>query len=81
MPWTDSLTGIPFQSFIDPVDNIRLSITFPDSTTATEFVGEIVAPIAAKWAGWSLGGGMNFNLLLVAWPNNNAIVSSTRYAV
>ncbi|KAF8596986.1 hypothetical protein BDV93DRAFT_527730 [Ceratobasidium sp. AG-I] len=78
--WTDSLTGIPFQSYVDPVHGIRLSTAFPASTTSTEFVGEIVAPISAKWVGWSLGGGMNRNLLLVAWPNGNAIVSSTRYS-
>ncbi|KAF8596985.1 cellobiose dehydrogenase [Ceratobasidium sp. AG-I] len=78
--WVDTLTGIPFQSYIEPVNGIRLSIAFPSSTTSTEFVGEIVAPISAKWVGWSLGGGMNRNLLLVAWPNNNAIVSSTRYS-
>ncbi|KAG8745775.1 hypothetical protein FRC10_007036 [Ceratobasidium sp. 414] len=77
--WTDATTGIPFQSFVDPVHGIRLSTAFPSSTTPTEFVGEIVAPIAAKWVGWSLGGGMNNNLLLVAWPNGNSIVSSTRY--
>ncbi|KAG8687354.1 hypothetical protein FRC12_017219 [Ceratobasidium sp. 428] len=77
--WTDPSTGIPFQSFVDPVHGIRLSTAFPASTTATEFIGEIVAPISAKWVGWSLGGGMNNNLLVVAWPNGNSIVSSTRY--
>ncbi|KAF8605228.1 cellobiose dehydrogenase [Ceratobasidium sp. AG-I] len=79
--WTDTLTGIPFQSYVDPVHGIRISITFPASTTATEFVGEIVAPIAAKWVGWTFGPGMNSNLMVVAWPNGNNIVASTRYAV
>ncbi|KAF8595031.1 CBD9-like protein [Ceratobasidium sp. AG-I] len=79
--WTDTPTGIPFQSFLDPVHGIRLSIAFPASTSSTEFVGEIIAPISAKWVGWSLGGGMNYNLLLVAWPWNGAIVPSTRYAL
>ncbi|KAG8697384.1 hypothetical protein FRC08_006563 [Ceratobasidium sp. 394] len=79
VPWTDPTTGIPFQSFVDPVHGIRLSIAFPSAASPTEFVGEIVAPISAKWVGWSLGGGMNNNLLLVAWPNGNSIVSSTRY--
>ncbi|QRV98090.1 GMC oxidoreductase [Ceratobasidium sp. AG-Ba] len=77
--WTDPSTNIPFQSFVDPVHGIRLSTAFPASTTSTEFVGEIVAPISAKWVGWSLGGGMNNNLLLVAWPNGNSVVASTRY--
>lgn len=78
--WTDSTTGIPFQSYVDPVHGIRLSIAFPPTSAgSTEFVGEIVAPINAKYVGWSLGGGMNNNLLLVAWPNGNSIVSSTRF--
>ncbi|KAJ1308933.1 hypothetical protein OPQ81_004617 [Rhizoctonia solani] len=76
--WTDSATGIPFQSYVEPVTGIRLSTAFPSSTTPTEFVGEIIAPISSKWVGWSLGGGMNSNLLLVAWPNGNSVVSSTR---
>jgi cellobiose dehydrogenase (acceptor) len=79
--WTDPTTGIPFQSYVDPVHGIRLSTAFPAAASPTEFVGEIVAPIAAKWVGWSLGGGMNSNLLLVAWPNGNSIVSSTRYSM
>lgn len=55
--WTDTETGIPFQSYIDPVHSVRYSIAFPASTTSTEFVGEIIAPIANKWVGLSLGGG------------------------
>ena len=30
-------------------------------------------------AGIALGGEMAYNLLLVAWPNDNEIVFSTRY--
>ncbi|CAE6505183.1 unnamed protein product [Rhizoctonia solani] len=76
--WTDPTTNIPFQSYVEPGTGIRLSTAFPAATAPTEFVGEIVAPITSKWVGWSLGGGMNSNLLLVAWPNGNSIVSSTR---
>ena len=58
--------------------------TFPPLVTtgqnSSEFIGEIVAPIAAKWAGVSPGGSMLHNLLLVAWPNNGKIVCSARYA-
>ena len=42
-------------------------------------MGEFVAPLDAKWLGFSLGGAMLQNLLLVAWPNGNKIVASTRY--
>lgn len=57
---------------------------FPPLVTSgaqsTEFIGEIVAPVANKWVGVALGGSMLQNLLLVAWPNGNQIVSSTRWA-
>ncbi|CEL59822.1 Cellobiose dehydrogenase OS=Phanerochaete chrysosporium GN=CDH-1 PE=1 SV=1 [Rhizoctonia solani AG-1 IB] len=79
-PWTDPATNIPFESYVNPVNGIRYSIAFPSSTSPTEFVGEIAAPISSKWVGWSLGPGMNGNLLLVAWPNGNSIVGSARMA-
>ena len=47
---------------------------------STEFIGEIVAPVANKWVGVALGGAMSDDLLLVAWPNANQIVASTRWA-
>lgn len=57
-----------------------IGMVFPTSTTGTEFIGEVVAPIAIKWAGIALGGAMIGNPLLVAWPNGNSIVTSTRWA-
>ncbi|KAL9714475.1 substrate-specific activator of APC-dependent proteolysis [Leucoagaricus gongylophorus] len=53
-----------------------------DSTgsLANEFIGEIVAPLDARWAGVSPGGQMLQNLLLTVWPNGNSIVRSARYA-
>jgi len=63
---------------------VTYGFTFPPLVTtglnSSEFIGEIVAPIAAKWAGVSPGGSMLHNLLLVAWPNNGKIVRSARYA-
>lgn len=46
----------------------------------TEFIGEIVAPIAVKWAGAVPGGSMLHNLLLMAWPNANAVIHTVRIA-
>ena len=60
--------------------DVKIGLVFPTSTTGTEFIGEIVAPIAIKWAGIALGGAMIGNPLLVAWPNGNTIVTSTRWA-
>lgn len=59
--------------------DVTYGFVFPTSTTGTEFIGEIVAPIAAKWVGLALGGAMAGDLLLVAWPNGNSIVKSSRY--
>jgi cellobiose dehydrogenase (acceptor) len=67
----------------DTVNKVTTGYAFPpsDSTTTTdEFIGEIVAPIGVRWAGAVPGGAMNNNLLLVAWPNGNEIISSARFA-
>ncbi len=45
-----------------------------------EFIGEIVSPVATKWAGASPVGSMLQALLIVAWPNNGQIVNSVRFA-
>lgn len=82
--YVDPDNGIPFWGYTDPVHGMTLGYIFPplDSTgdLANEFIGEIVAPRDAKWAGVSPGGQMLQNLLLVAWPNGNSIVRSARYA-
>jgi cellobiose dehydrogenase (acceptor) len=77
--YTDA-SGIPFTGIYDSEVDITLGFVFPSSTTGSEFIGELIVPIAQKWAGISLGGGMPNNPLIVAWPNANTIVSSTRFA-
>lgn len=52
----------------------------PLDAGATEFIGEIVAPIATEWSGVSPGGAMITNLLLVAWSDGEDVVSSARWA-
>ncbi|KAF7979495.1 hypothetical protein HWV62_42342 [Athelia sp. TMB] len=79
--YTDPGNGIVFQGYTDPVHSVTYGAVFPPLTAdSTEFVGEIVAPIANAWVGISLGGEMLDSLLLVAWPNGDSIVSSPRYA-
>ncbi|KAH8806689.1 hypothetical protein DL96DRAFT_1698942 [Flagelloscypha sp. PMI_526] len=51
-----------------------------DGTLPTEFIGEIVAPLSAKWIGVGLNSAMANDLLLVAWPNGNSVVRSARMA-
>ncbi|TCD65251.1 substrate-specific activator of APC-dependent proteolysis [Steccherinum ochraceum] len=83
-PYTDTENGFQFTGITDPVHTVTYGLVFPPLASSgpqsTEFIGEIVAPIAAKWVGFALGGAMLQNILLVAWPNGNQIVTSTRYA-
>ena len=69
-----------FDGITDPTYGVTYGIVLPQANTSTEFIGEIVAPLAAKWVGVAFGGAMIGDLLLVAWPNGNEIVASTRYA-
>ena len=82
--YVDSGNGFQFTGITDPVHDVTYGVTFPPLATSgsqsTEFIGEIVAPIDASWIGVALGGAMNGDLLLVAWPNGNQIVASTRFA-
>ncbi|KZS90558.1 CBD9-like protein [Sistotremastrum niveocremeum HHB9708] len=79
--YTDS--GITFQGITESVHGVTYGFVLPPAgstgSLATEFIGEIIAPIANKWVGIALGGQMADNLLLVAWPNANSIVFSPRY--
>ncbi|PIL27426.1 hypothetical protein GSI_10574 [Ganoderma sinense ZZ0214-1] len=79
-PYTDPGNGFVFDGVTDAVYGVQYGIVLPQADTSTEFIGEIVAPIAAKWIGLAFGGAMIGDLLLVAWPNGNEIVASTRYA-
>ncbi|PPQ99962.1 hypothetical protein CVT24_009541 [Panaeolus cyanescens] len=77
-PYVDPDNGITFHGMTDPVHGVTYGFVFPP-IGGTEFLGEIVAPIASKWVGISPGGTMLHNLLLVAWANGNSIVRSARY--
>ena len=81
--YVDPDNGITFTGYTEPAHGVTYGFTFPPLVTtgqnSTEFIGEIVAPIAAKWVGVSPGGSMLHNLLLVAWPNAGKIVRSARY--
>ncbi|KAH9919454.1 cellobiose dehydrogenase [Epithele typhae] len=79
-PYKDPDNSFVFDGVTDPVHSVTYGIALPSASTSTEFIGEIVAPIAAKWVGIALGGAMIGDLLVVAWPNGNKIVSSTRYS-
>ncbi|KAG6873702.1 hypothetical protein C0995_012164 [Termitomyces sp. Mi166 len=79
--YTDPDNGITFWGLTDAVHGVTFGYVFPPlADNSTEFIGEIVAPIATEWAGVSPTGTMLQSLLLVAWANGNSIVRSARYA-
>ncbi|KAF9525707.1 cellobiose dehydrogenase [Crepidotus variabilis] len=80
-PYIDPDNGVTFYGITEPAHGVTYGFVFPPlDQNSTEFIGEIVAPIAAGWAGVAPGGSMLRNLLLVAWPNAGKIVRSARYA-
>lgn len=80
-PYVDADNGITFYGYTEPAHGVTYGFVFPPlDQNSTEFIGEIVAPIAGAWAGVSPGGSMLNNLLLVAWPNAGKIVRSARFA-
>lgn len=60
---------------------MTIGLAFPTGTDSTdEFIGEIISPVTNQWVGICLGGTMLNNLLLVAWPYEDTVVYSPRYA-
>ncbi|KAI0055955.1 cellobiose dehydrogenase [Artomyces pyxidatus] len=82
--YVDAQNGITFQGITEPTYGVTYGAVFPPLSSSgdqpTEFIAEIVAPISKPWVGIVLGGSMLDNLILVAWPNGNSVVSSARYA-
>ncbi|KAF5366213.1 hypothetical protein D9758_005728 [Tetrapyrgos nigripes] len=79
--YVDPDNGITFTGFTDPVHGMTHGYVFPPANSgSTEFIGEIVAPLEAQWAGVSPGGTMINNLLLLAWVNNGKVVGTNRMA-
>jgi cellobiose dehydrogenase (acceptor) len=76
--YTDA-SGLPFSGLYDSQVDSTFGFLFPTSTTGTEFIGEFIVPVSQKWAGIALSGGMNNDLLIVAWPYNGTIVSTPRF--
>lgn len=80
-PYVDPDNGITFVGIKDAAHGVTYGYLFPPASSGlTEFIGEIVAPIATSWAGVSPAGAMLQKILLVAWQNGGKIVRSARYA-
>ncbi|KAL1594403.1 hypothetical protein SLS60_010163 [Paraconiothyrium brasiliense] len=76
-PYTDVKSGITFQAY-QHTTGYFLGIALPDDPTGnTDFIVTIGGK-GTGWSGASLAGPMKNALLVLAWPNSNAVVSSFR---
>ncbi|KAH7915559.1 hypothetical protein BJ138DRAFT_58881 [Hygrophoropsis aurantiaca] len=79
--YTDPDNGITFQGYTDAITDVTYGFVFPaGSDSDDEFIGEIISPVTNQWVGIALGGTMLNNLLLVAWPYDDTVVYTPRYA-
>lgn len=76
--YTDAKSGITFNTFIHPSNGFFFGLALPANETGnTDFIATIGGK-GTGWSGVSLGGSMVNKLLIVSWPNSQAIVSSFR---
>lgn len=76
-PYNDPNTGIDFQRYAN--NEYSFGIAVPETPEA-DLIGQLVVPLTenAGWGAVSLGGGMLNNLLFVAWPNEEEIITTFR---
>ncbi|KAF2236065.1 iron reductase domain protein, partial [Viridothelium virens] len=79
--YVDPLTDITFQAFTDNTTGYRFGIALPENPT-TDFIAQLHAPLTngSGWVGADLGAPMVNELLIVAWPSGNRVISSFREA-
>ncbi|KAK3684115.1 hypothetical protein B0T22DRAFT_493669 [Podospora appendiculata] len=84
--YTDKASGVIFNTW-RPTKDLTFGMALPAKALtidATEFIGILTCTSptrkATGWCGVSLGGAMNSNLLLVAYPQQNTILTSFRWA-
>ncbi|EAU29442.1 hypothetical protein ATEG_09993 [Aspergillus terreus NIH2624] len=88
--YTDPDTGIVFDTWKIPAGTVTGGMTFgvalPSdalTTDATEFIGYLECALDASaggWCGLSLGGSMTSNLLFMAYPYEDTVLTSLRFA-
>ncbi|KAE8355464.1 hypothetical protein BDV28DRAFT_146138 [Aspergillus coremiiformis] len=89
--YTDAETGITFDTWSVPAGSgtggLVFGVALPSSaltTDATEFIGYLQCTAqnasSAGWCGISLGGSMNNNLLFLAYPYKDSILTSLRFS-
>lgn len=79
--FTDPLTNISFQRFLGARTGFSFGIALPENPS-TDFIGQMSTPMPNRqgWGGVALQGDMEGPLLLCAWPNGDAVVSTFRVA-
>jgi hypothetical protein len=76
-PYTDVKSGITFNT-LQHSSGMFFGLALPvNATGSTDFIATIGGK-GTGWSGVSLGGGMLNKLLIVAWPNAQAVVGSFR---
>ena len=73
-PYTEPKSGITVWAYQSPTYNFGIAVP---QTPTTDFIGVLVGK-GSGYVGVSLGGGMTNKLLITAWPNGNAVLSSFR---
>lgn len=77
-PYTDAKSGITFSAYQNPSNGYFFGIALPENTTSnTDFIATIGGR-GTGWSGVSLGGGMLNKLLILSWPNSQAVMGSFR---
>lgn len=70
-----------FVSFSDQGIELDIKLAIPDTKTAPfPLLVTFTAPISVGWAGFATGGCMLRSPLIVAWPNGNSVLATTRWA-
>ena len=76
-----SVMGQKMLEWPEPTSNVTYKIAIPEASAAPfDVVLSIVAPKSAGWVGFAAGGCMLRSPLLVAWPNGDGVVVSSRWA-
>jgi len=76
--FTDPATGICFQTF-SHTSGFKFGVALP-ATPSGDLIGYLAGPKSVAWGGGDLGASMVGKVLIVAWPNGNEVVGSTRLA-
>lgn len=65
----------------EPTSGVTYGVAVPDTAAAPfDMLLSIEAPVSAGWVGWAAGGCMLRSPILVAWPNGNGTIVSSRWA-